>query len=189
MSRTKKSRKPGASHFSPPKENRNKLDEPAPRKPKNKKGKPAGSRQQEGTKKPKQTNGPSVAKDPRLGSKKPILLTKETNKVASKTTSKKTDDSPIAAIRTIEVDNSLADELQAIEQDPRLLAILEKQDQEIALTAEEVDLFNQLMERHEEISVQLGLDEDDDAIEESEGSLDEDALWDKLDNDDLSKFE
>lgn len=189
MSRTKKSRKPGSSHFSPPKENRKNLAEPEPRKPKNKKGKPAGNRQQEGTQKAKSTNGPQAAKDPRIGSKKPIVLTKESNKAPVQAKAKKVKESPIAAIRTIEVDNSLEQELHAIEQDPRLLAILEKQDQELALTAEEVDLFNTLMERHEELSVQLGLDDEEEASEDTEGSLDEDALWDKLDNDDLSKFE
>ena len=99
------------------------------------------------------------------------------------------DNSPIAAIRVVETGESLADQLSRIEQDPRLLEILEKQDNEITLTSEEVNYFNTLMEQHEKISQELGLDDEDEVVEQTQKSDSEDDLWDKFNNSDLSKFE
>ena len=89
----------------------------------------------------------------------------------------------------VETGESLADQLSRIEQDPRLLEILEKQDADAALTPDEVNYFNTLMEQHEKISQELGLDDEDEIVAPTTKSDSEDDLWDKFDNSDLSKFE
>ena len=199
MSRSKKSRKPGSGSSGPKKLEKKEViaANAKDKRPKNKKGKAPGNRQQEAVQKTEKTGGQSLVKDKRIGSKKPIDLGGASKLAQKQPPAKKAKKKPepIAAIRTIEVtpiENSLEQEMHAIEQDPRLLAILEKQDDEISLSESEVELFNQLMERHEEICLQLGLDDDEDLeIDEAnyKSSDDEDQLWDKFDSSDLSKFE
>lgn len=198
MSRTKKSRKPSAGSASvpKPKESKAELAKAVPRKPKNKKGKPAGSRQQEvAARKGTQTQG-SHNKDPRIGNKTPIDLGGKASTAKApavkaqdaKTTPKNT--SPIAAIRGVEPLNNIAQEIERIENDPKLLAIVDKQDENISLTADEVDYYNTQMERHQTLSDELGDDDEDNSLINSPRlPEDEDELWDKFDNSDLSKFE
>jgi hypothetical protein len=45
------------------------------------------------------------------------------------------------------------------------------------------------MEQHEKISDALGLDDEDDIVEQPKKSDSEDDLWDKFNNSDLTKFE
>jgi len=80
-------------------------------------------------------------------------------------------------------------ELDAIEQDDRLQSILAKEEDDIALTEEEVNYYNDMMERHQALSAELGLDEDEDISDEINANDSEDDLWDKLDNNNLSDFE
>ena len=104
-----------------------------------------------------------------------------------------------ASIRFVEdtvVENTVVElspeqELDAIEQDETLQSILAKQEDDIALTEQEVDYYNDKMERHQVLSAELGLDEDDDASDsdESNSSDSEDDLWDKLDRPNFSNFE
>ena len=190
MSRSKKSRKPGTGSIGILKDDKKKLVEPKPRRAKKKNGNEPGNRQKEAT--AKVLNGPNSAKnkDPRIGSKTPIDLGKPVAApVKVKPAKKVQQNSPIAAIRVVEVSESLADQLSRIEQDPRLLEILEKQDIDAELSAEEVSYFNTLMEQHEKISQELGLDEEDEIVTPANKSDSEDDLWDKFDNSDLSKFE
>ena len=84
---------------------------------------------------------------------------------------------------------SAEQELDAIEQDELLQSILAKQEDDIALTEQEVDYYNEKMERHQALSAELGLDEDEDASDESNSSDSEDDLWDKLDRPNFSDFE
>lgn len=193
MSRTKKSRKPGTGSSGVLKDDKKKVVAPVPRKAKKKNGKEAGNRQKEAN--PQIINGQnsSANKDPRLGSKTPIDLGKSLaapmKTKAVKVTKKPQDSSPIAAIRAVETGETLAEQLSRIEQDPKLLEILEKQDEDAALTADEVNYFNTLMEQHEKISAELGLEEEDEEVAPARKSDSEDDLWDKFDNSDLSKFE
>lgn len=83
--------------------------------------------------------------------------------------------------------DTLEQQLDAIEQDPRLLEILAKQEQNSPLTAEEINLFNELMEKHQDISEQIALTEDEE--EQSASSSTSEDLWDKLDSSDLSKYQ
>ena len=191
MSRNKKSRKPGTGSIGILKDDKKKLVEPKPRRAKKSNGNEAGNRQKEAT--PKLSNNPNSAKnkDPRIGNKTPIDLGKPVAaQVKAKPAKKVQDKSPIAAIRMVETSESLADQLSRIEQDPRLLEILEKQDNEQELSAEDVSYFNTLMEQHEKISQELGLDDEEEEIATAPKKSDsEDDLWDKFDNSDLSKFE
>lgn len=190
MSRTKKSRKPGSGSIGIVKDDKKKLATPAPRKPKKKTGKQAGNRQKEATAS-KEINPTHVAKkDPRIGNKTPIDLGKPVNTHTTQKPKKKAlDTSPIAAIRKVDNGDSLAEQLTRIEQDPQLLAILEKQDNDMALTEAEVNHFNELMEQHQSISEKLGLSDEDEITTNAQKTDSEDDLWDKFDSSDLSKFE
>ncbi len=77
----------------------------------------------------------------------------------------------------------MAQELENIEADDRLQVILAKQEDELELTKEEVNYFNELMERHQEISAQLDNEEEPTVSSKVKS---EDDLWDKLDNSSLS---
>lgn len=195
MSRTKKSRKPGTGSIGVVKDDKKKLITPAPRKPKKKNGKEAGNRQKEATASVVNKQNSNVKKDPRIGSKTPIDLgintaaTNKPQKVKTKSVKKTQENSPIAAIRVVEATETLAEQLNRIEQDAKLQEILEKQDNEQALTADEVDYYNELMEKHEKLSQELGSDEEEQVIETSTKANSEEDLWDKFDNSDLSRFE
>ena len=110
---------------------------------------------------------------------------------AVKSAKQKQNSSPIAAIRVVETtaEETLAEQLIAIEQDEKLLEILEKQDTDAPLSAEEVDYYNELMEQHEQISEKLGLDDDEEEVVTNGKADSEDDLWDKFDNSSLSEFE
>lgn len=205
MSRSKKSRKPGVGSSGAVKENRENAKTPAivrEKRAKKLNGKPSGNRRTEA--KPKEVAQNSQSnKDPRIGNKTPIALGNPSTKkpVAAKASNKVKPTTPfVAPIRTIEPEHvvdtdALMQQLETIEQDQGLLAILSKQDDEIELTESEVDFFNEQMEKHQNIREALGLDdedtedEDSDENEPSKNANTEDDLWDKFDNSDLSKFE
>ena len=201
MSRTKKSRKPASAPTAKPKLSKAELANVEQRVRK-KKGKKPGNRQQEAQPISDKNQNTKVNKDPRIGSKKPIALggtvkLPQAKPVTSKASnSDNTKASPIAAIRRVDKSNdnvalTLAQQLAAIEDDEQLQAILVKQEEALALTEQEVDYYNNKMERHQVLSAELGLDDDDDTSDSDEfiGSDSEDELWDKLDRSDLSDFE
>jgi len=189
MSRSKKSRKPGSAPTAKPKLSKVELAA-VEKRVRKKTGKKPGNRQQEAQPVKNLDHNIDQNKDPRIGSKKPIDLggaAKPIKAKLSKTTKIKQD--PIAAIRTVnnevaDKELNLAQELENIEADERLQTILAKQEDELALTEEEVDYFNEMMERHQKISTQLDEDEEE-SISET-GAISEDDLWDKLDNSSLS---
>ena len=196
MSRNKKSRKQGAGSIGAVKDDKKKPLVPVDRKPKKKSGKQAGNRQKEAFDSGVDAKEPAKNKDPRIGSKKPIDLGGPVKATAQPFKAKiknkvKADSSPIAAIRVVEADTSLEQELAAIEDDSRLQSILEQQENDISLSNEDVDYFNEKMERHEKLREMLGLDDEDE--DESSESVEKpksgEDLWDKFDNSDLSEFE
>jgi len=211
MSRTKKTRKSGVGSNGAPKET-NKTIAPVPDKRIRKhKGKQAGNRQKEAQIINEQSTE-DMNKDPRLGSKKLIDLgqpkkevttsvpvktqqgiqTRNQPKAQSKKTNKPQQPS-VAPIRTIEpvIDQTdlLNDELEAIEQDERILLILSKQEDDIQLSEDDINYFNDKMERHEDICQILGISDDEDDEPVNQQTSSEDDLWNKFDNSDLSKFE
>lgn len=187
MSRTKKSRKPGGAPTAKPKLSKVELAS-VEKRVRKKTGKKPGNRQQEAQLDNQSDQNTNQNKDPRIGSKKPIDLggaVKSVQKPISNK-AKKTPKDPIAAIRTVNQDEeelSLAQQLEAIETDERLQVILSKQEEELTLTAEEVEYFNNLMDQHQSISAQL--DDDEEEIIPNKAKS-EDDLWDKLDNSSLS---
>ena len=196
MSRTKKSRTPGGAPTAKPKLSKQELEK-VEKRIRKKKGKQAGNRQIEAMQKSTSNAENQGNKDPRLGNKTPIELKPMAKKVEQKTNKAKQNKqaSPIAAIHFAENDNvdkdqSLQTELANIESDQELQSILAKIDEDTALTEEEVYYYNDKMDRHQAISTELGLDDDDDAEDESSTrGQSEDDLWDKLDNQDFSKYE
>ncbi len=188
MSRTKKSRKPGSAPTAKPKLSKVELAN-VEKRVRKKTGKKPGNRQQEAKQDNSLAQNTNQNKDPRIGSKKPIDLgvaTKALKPTSSKNIKAKSD--PIAAIRPVNneveeaevVQVSLTQELANIEADEQLQKILAKQEDELALTEQEVDYFNDMMERHQQLSEQL--DQDDTEEENKQTASSEDDLWDKLDN-------
>lgn len=201
MARTKKSRKPGGAPTAKPKLSKVELASVEKRLRK-KNGKKPGNRQQEAmlVKNPDQQS--DKHKDPRIGNKTPIDLGKAMVQAKSKPAKPaKSKQNPIAAIRVVneEADQSsaqelnLAQELENIESDERLQTILTKQEEELALTEQEVDYFNEMMERHQLLSEKLAENEEPEDESNSVDISSEEDLWDKLDNSslpgDFDKFE
>ena len=201
MARTKKSRKPGGAPTAKPKLSKVELASVEKRLRK-KNGKKPGNRQQEAmlVKNPDQQS--DKHKDPRIGNKTPIDLGKAMVQAKSKPAKPaKSKQNPIAAIRVVneEADQSsaqelnLAQELENIESDERLQTILTKQEEELALTEQEVDYFNEMMERHQLLSEKLAENEEPEEESNSVDISSEEDLWDKLDNSslpgDFDKFE
>jgi len=203
MSRSKKSRKPGGAPTAKPKLSKQELEKVEKRTRKTT-GKVAGNRQKEAVQEKAGNNQQGVKKDPRLGNKTPIAL----GKIVAKAEKSKQDkvkqnsakSAAIAGVRFVEPavtelpsglksDMSPEQALDAIEQDEMLQNILAKQEDDIALTEEEVNYYNDMMERHQALSAELGLDEDDEVSDEADASNSEDDLWDKLDNHNFSDFE
>jgi hypothetical protein len=191
MSRTKKSRKPISEPTKKPKLSKKEL-ESVEKRVRKKKGKQAGNRQKE-AKPLEQASANNVAnRDPRIGSKKPIDLggVKVANTKPTKAKNVQ-HAAPIAAIRAIEpVESNFAAELEAIEDNPQLQAILAKQESGEDLSDQEVDLYNQQMTRYDELRDILGLDDEDDFDDEmDESSKSEDDLWDTLDKPKFDDFD
>lgn len=206
MSRSKKSRKPGGAPTAKPKLSKQELASVEKRTRKST-GKVAGNRQKEATQDKAGHSQSGVKKDPRLGNKTPIALGKivakveKSKQVKAQESNQKT--AVIAAVRVVEnavVDNTIVEkkavqltaeqEIDAIEQDELLQNILAKQEDDLALTEQEVDYYNEKMERHQVLSAELGFDEDEEVTENDESSSkgSEDDLWDKLDRPDFSDF-
>jgi len=189
MARTKKSRKPGSAPTAKPKLSKVELAN-VEKRVRKKTGNKPGNRQQEAQLVKGSDQNANQRKDPRIGSKKPIDLggvVKPAQPKSAQAKSKAVQD-PIAAIRPVNNDSadaelSLAQELANIEADERLQAIIEKQEDELALTEQEVDYFNDMMERHQQTSAQLDEDEEEQISGASE--ISEEDLWDKLDNSSL----
>jgi len=188
MTRKKKSRKPGVGSIGVVKEPKQAFT-PSDKKPKKKTGKTAGNRQQEALKKKAKDNRANTVKDPRIGSKKPIALGTPVVEQKKQTAKKASNQSPIAAIKVMQSSLSTADKIAAIEADEKLQGIVEKIDQDIALTEEEVYYYNDLMEQHEQLSEQLAQETADDMPKKQAIDIDDDALWDKFDSADFNDLE
>jgi hypothetical protein len=191
MSRIKKSRKPKAARIATPaKTESKKIVLTHDRKPKKHTGQKPGNRQQEGLVKSR-AEQPAQAKDPRVGSKKPIDLGKPVA-IKNQATDKPRKSKPTPIAKVTKVDNlaQYEAELEALESDERLLAIVAKQEDDIELTEVEIDYFNEKMDRHQQLQTLLGIEEENDELESSLNSDDDsdDSLWQRFDNNDLSKF-
>lgn len=188
MTRQKKSRKPGLQQKTnkSSKDNTFAKEQRIPKKPK---GNKPGTRQQVENKK-KKVYDKKPAKDPRLGSKKPIDLTPQAAPIVEqkKKKPKQIKEAGIAPIHVVDNSAQLMAELEAIEADAYLEELVEKQEADQPLTPEEIDYLTEKLDRHDELLRALGIDEVDDE-EESEQPLSDDDLWDKFDSTDFSNYE
>ncbi|MBL4900271.1 MAG: GTPase-activating protein [Colwellia sp.] len=187
MSRSKKSRKPGGAPTAKPKLSKVELANVEKRLRKKTGNKP-GNRQQEGKLDNSSDQQLHQNKDPRIGSKKPIELGGSVVQAKKPIKQTKAKEDPIAAIRIVNAEakeENLAQELENIEADERLQAILAKQEEELALTEEEVDYFNEMMECHQALTEKLAEDEQPEEELNSNGAKSAEDLWDKLDNSSL----
>jgi ribosome assembly protein YihI (activator of Der GTPase) len=137
MARQKKSRKVGKIGISKTPSN---VRKPTEKRVKKHLGKPAGSRNNEAL--TVNQNLKKINKDPRHGSKKPISLIVETKEQKSATKKAKF--------------FSPTQELEAIEQDPRLASLLDKIDLEKKITREEQQFVDQTLARHKILCDMLG---------------------------------
>jgi len=187
MSRSKKSRKPGGAPTAKPKLSKVELANVEKRLRKKTGNKP-GNRQQEGKLDNSSVQQLHQNTDPRIGSKKPIELGGSVVQAKKPIKQTKAKEDPIAAIRIVNAEakeENLAQELENIEADERLQAILAKQEEELALTEEEVDYFNEMMECHQALTEKLAEDEQPEEELNSNGAKSAEDLWDKLDNSSL----
>ena len=188
MTRKKKSRKPGVGSIGVTKDPKQAFT-PSDKKPKKRTGKAPGNRQQEALKTKIKDNKVKAVRDPRLGSKKTIELGKPATQQSKPQNKKPNHQSPIAAIKVMQSSLSTADKIAAIEADERLQLIVDKIDQDIALTEEEVYYYNDLMEQHEALSDKLAQETAEEMPDKKSLAVDDDALWDKFDNADFNDLE
>ena len=190
MTRSKKSRKPGTGSSGVRKSDKDALAIVKEKRTRKQTGNKPGTRQVTQSSKTDGKNNGQV-KDPRLGSKKPIELIKTAPvKVTPKVKKSKAADIPQVRVAEKE-EPDLMLELTRIEEDERLQVILAKQEDDINLSESEVDYYNKLMTRHQDISSQLGLDEEDDEefLSSSKQPLSEDDLWRKFNDTDFDDEE
>lgn len=144
------------------------------------KGLKAGSRQQVEQQKGKSAG--KQAKDPRIGSRKPVALIVE-EKGTKSTVSK--------AVKEKKLVMTAEQELASIENDDRLNDLLDRLDAGETLEAAEQAWVDQRVDRYQELMDELGIidndddEETDDAFEESDYEesfqpASEDELWDRF---------
>ncbi|KGJ88118.1 Der GTPase-activating protein YihI [Thalassotalea sp. ND16A] len=184
MSRSKKSRKPGRmkSESAPKKVV---LEEKEPRARKTS-GNKAGTRQQVAKDKAISSDN-ATAKDPRIGSKKPIDLGIVLTPVKKVKKQEPPAKASVAPIKVIDDSENLEQELLAIESNVELQQVAAKVDSGEEVSEQEAELLATSLERYQQLIEKLGL-ENDEASEAAEETDPEDELWDKLDSSDLSDF-
>ncbi len=144
------------------------------------KGLKAGSRQQVEQQKGKSAG--KQAKDPRIGSRKPVALIVE-EKGSKSTVSK--------AVKEKKLVMTPEQELASIENDDRLNDLLDRLDAGETLEAAEQAWVDQRVDRYQELMDELGIidNDDDEEIDEAFGESDyeesfqpasEDELWDRF---------
>ena len=146
------------------------------------KGLKAGSRQQ--VEQPKNKSGNSQSKDPRIGSRKPVVLVvddKQKKPVAPK------------AVKEKKLVMTPEQELASIENDDRLNDLLDRLDAGETLEAAEQAWVDQRVDRYQELMDELGIidndddeddelpfDDGDDAEFDEQQPASEEELWDRF---------
>ncbi|WP_028111280.1 Der GTPase-activating protein YihI [Ferrimonas kyonanensis] len=164
MTRQKKSRKSNVN--GPRLQPRTEKGSGVEGKRKSSKGKSAGSRQNEASKQKPQANKPKVTKDPRLGSKTPISLVAPEPKPVTKAAKPQQPDS-------LRPKPSPEHQLEQLESNPRLLALLDRMEQGETLSQDDQQWLDGKLDRIEALMKQLG-------IEVDQGPNSEEALMDQF---------
>ncbi|WP_105265442.1 Der GTPase-activating protein YihI [Pseudoalteromonas sp. T1lg76] len=122
----------------------------------------------------------SASGDNRVGSKKPVSLTPEVTTAQPQKPQVRKDLKPQAALSTYkEPELTPEQELEQLESDERLLALIDRHDNGEILQGKDAKYFNAKVERHQQLCEILGLDDDD--FEDDEDLLD-DYMNDSLAN-------
>ncbi len=136
------------------------------------KGLASGNRNNPETTAAAHTNQAPKSTDPRHGSKTPISLNPEQAKKDKITI---TDYKPQVVLKKIvESELSPEKELEQIENDERLMALLEKVDNDELITGKDAKYFNANMARHKELMEELGYEDDDDFDDDEDVDYEDD---------------
>lgn len=170
MTRKKKTRKVAQSGT--PRLSKEKLQELRALKEQRKKkskGAKAGSRNApEALKEENKVTSGSGNKDKRLGSKKPISLKPEAVKSASEEPKMMRHLKPQVELKEVKPSLTPEQELEQLENDPRLMKLLEQHERGQLITGKDAKFFNRSVARHQELCELLGIDdefEEDDIID------------------------
>jgi ribosome assembly protein YihI (activator of Der GTPase) len=140
------------------------------------KGLASGNRNNPETTAATHTNQAPKSTDPRHGSKTPISLNPEQAKKDKITIP---DYKPQVVLKKIvELEISPEKELEQIENDERLMALLEKVDNDELITGKDAKYFNTNMARHKVLMEELGYEDDDDFDEDDDDADYEDDFGD-----------
>ncbi|MCF6438513.1 GTPase-activating protein [Pseudoalteromonas luteoviolacea] len=179
MTRKKKSRKLGENGT--PRLSKEKLHELRAMKEqrtKKNKGNKAGSRNaQEAKIEVKSQTGTQT--DPRAGSKKKIALTPEVQTPKAEPQMKRHLTPQATLSKANEPELTLEQELQQLENDERLMKLLERHERGELLTGKDAKFFNRAIARHQELCEILGIDDEF----EEEDMIEADPLADFVSND------
>ncbi|ATD08677.1 Der GTPase-activating protein YihI [Pseudoalteromonas piscicida] len=128
----------------------------------------------------KEQSNTTTNKDPRVGSKKPISLVAEPQSAESNTQPEmKRHLQPQVKLTTAVETLTPEQELEQLENDERLMALLERHERGELLTGKDAKYFNRGIARHQEICEILGID---DEFEEGD-MLDDDPMDQFMSND------
>lgn len=130
----------------------------------------------------KEQSNTTTNKDPRVGSKKPISLVAEPQPTKSNTQPEmKRHLQPQVKLTTAVQTLTPEQELEQLENDERLMALLERHERGELLTGKDAKYFNRGIARHQELCEILGIDD-----EFEEGDMLEDDPMDQFMSNDLA---
>lgn len=130
----------------------------------------------------KEQSNTTTNKDPRVGSKKPISLVAEPQPTKSNTQPEmKRHLQPQVKLTTAVETLTPEQELEQLENDERLMALLERHERGELLTGKDAKYFNRGIARHQELCEILGIDD-----EFEEGDILEDDPMDQFMSNDLA---
>lgn len=141
---------------------------------KKRKGLASGTRSGEAPQKQNHKGG-KKNNDPRVGSKKPVELVAAPTPTAQPTFAKVKKEKPVK-VEPIKVELTLEQELDQLENDARLSALLVRLDNDEALNAAEQSYVDERVERHQFLLAELGYDEEFDEEEYDEDEWDEEMM-------------
>lgn len=142
---------------------------------KKRKGLASGNRTTEEQGKKNRSGGGRKPSDPRVGSKKPIQLVSTPTPQAQPAVVKVKPVKPVVTEPVVPT-LSFEQELDQLENDARLSALLVRLDNEEVLSADEQDYVDERVERHQFLLAELGYDDDDFDDEYDEEEWDDEVM-------------
>jgi uncharacterized protein len=154
------------------------------------KGLKAGSRQTAEQEKSGLNTG-TTRKDPRVGSRKPVALVVEAVKKPAAVKPVKASKTPeqIAEQQAKQLQSKLEQELATIENDERLNLLLDRLDDGKSISADDEVWLDARLARHQELLVELGIDDDDEDEDDVHVPASPDDLLQRFIDDDFDPSE